>query len=185
MDEVKKIGKVEKLPIMQLHVQYIPGLTVYWSPAMGIVESPHVDLMKVLNTYGLDKKRIMETAYFAERQRRRKLGMARWTDKYILDHHIPKRYAILKSIKKRGYDKSQPILVLRKPFWGTRFGYKNKNIYGFEIWTGAGRASAMWALGETKIPVQWVVDKHPGTMKKGKFETKLPGLVWEETSKCT
>ena len=173
--------------IADLHIQYIPVLTPtdIWRGGMAVCVSPHVKLMGMFLKHGLDTKRVRLTDYFRERVRRRMFGMKRWTDKYILTHHAEKRYAILKSIKKNGYDNSQPILVLKEPFWATRFGTVPTWVHGPEIWTGAGRSSACFVLGIEEIPVQWVEDTRPGSGDRGKFGKKIPKQVWEEIERCT
>ena|GEM_PF-2406880 len=186
MDEIRPVGKVEIVPIAELNIQYIPVLTPedIWHETMAVSTSPHVKLMQMFLYYGFDQKRMRLTDYFRERVRRRMLGMKRWTDKYILTHHAEKRYEILKSIKRSGYDKSQPILVLKEPFWLTRFGFAPAWVKGKEIWTGAGRSSACCALGIKEIPVQWVEDTRPGSGVRGRFGKKIPKQVWEEIEAC-
>jgi hypothetical protein len=189
MSEVKSTGKHGKVAIKELRIQFIPVLTPseLWFWDMKVENSPHVELFEMYRKHGFHPGRMMGTRYVHERQRRLRIGYTRWTDDYILNIHLPKRFKVFDSIRKHGYDKTQPILVLREPLWSTRFGYGRDWLKGPEISTGAGRAAACCVLGIDLIPVEWVKDKRPGSNDKGKFEEKLAGIadngrtVWDET----
>lgn len=183
MAEIRPItGKLEKVELKDLHIQFVPVVTPVklWNHDMSLENSPHVELMRILLEHGLDWKRIEPTRYVKERTRRFAIGLKRWVEKKIMGH-IEVRYDILKSIKKKGFKKSrqEPIMVLKEPFWKTRFGHEFPQ--GYEIWTGAGRASAAYVLGYEKLPVMFYEDKYAGSNKKGRFEKKLKGVqgVWD------
>lgn len=111
--------------------------------------------------------------------------MKRWSDSKIKSH-IKARYSIFKSIKKHGYDpkfdNSNPIQVLKQPFWKTRFGLDEPWLNGLEIWNGAGRCAAAYALGIDRLKVKMCTDRYPGTNDKGKFKDKLKSVkgVWSD-----
>ncbi|MCP3681769.1 MAG: hypothetical protein GY861_03675 [bacterium] len=165
-----------EVKLSDLSVRYIPIVTPIelWSHDMSLTNSPHVELMRLFAEHGLDMEKVKDTRYYEERKRRHDIGMKKWT-RTKLKEHIKKRYAIYKSIKKRGFREKLglPIRVLKKPFWTTRFGVNEEWMGGYELWNGSGRASALMALGEKKVRVMMCKDKHPGTKKKGKFKDKL------------
>ena len=70
-------------------------------------------------------------------------------------------------------------MILKEPFWRTRFGL---DIKGLEIWNGGGRCAAAYALGMTEIKVAWHEDSLPGSSDKAKFKHKLKNIkgVWDE-----
>lgn len=187
--EIKiKSGNMSIVKIANLRVRYIPVLTPIdiWAAGaknsfdmMSIVTSPHVELMTIFRDHGVDWDRITRSRYFDERRHRHRLGMLRWVDEYIR-HHIKIRHDVFKSIKKHGYKlkkcREDPVVVLSTPFWKSRFGRSDIWLNGFEIWNGAGRCSAAYVLGITKISVCMAVDKYPGTAYKGKFESKLRNI---------
>lgn len=186
--EVKITSKLMKVPLRELHVQYIPYLTPIrlWGYNMNLVNSPHVELLLTIKQVGLDWEHLKSTRYWKERKRRFKLGNKKWTDKH-LKKHITWRYEIYKSLKKKGFKrklyKDKPILILKEPFWTTRFGYKRGWLIGPEIYDGAGRCSAAIVLGWKEIPAMWCEDIDPGSNNKGLFEKKLANIegVWEAT----
>jgi hypothetical protein len=153
---------------------------------MSLENSPHVELMRLFKKYGLDMARIKETRYYQERKHRREIGVKKWT-RLKIKEHIRKRYAIYKSIKKSGFREKlgTPICILKKPFWTTRFGLNEEWMNGYEIYNGAGRCAALFALGKETVKVMMCKDKYPGTGDKGKFKSKLKGVkgVWGKTPK--
>lgn len=176
--------KLRKVKLADLHIRYIPVVTPInlWNFDMGLPKSPHVELMRIFARHRFDWSRLSSSRYYKERRLRRKIGMRRWTEEKIFNHIIA-RYKIWRSIKNNGYDKHRdrvnPIKVLPEPFWKTRFGMKKLN--GMEIWNGAGRCAAAYALGYDSLPVLMCEDAHPGTGHKGKFESKLATVkgVWK------
>ncbi len=173
-----------EVKLSDLHVRYIPVVTPIdlWNHDMSLVNSPHVELMRIFDEHGMDMERVLRTRYYAERKHRFDIGMKRWTRNYIY-YHIEKRYKLFKSIRKKyKTDKKNPILVLKKPLWTTRFGLEEEWMGGLEIWNGAGRASSLMALGKETVKVMMCKDKHAGTGNKGKFEHKLINIegVWDD-----
>ena len=186
MSEIKPISdKLVKVKLNELHVRYIPVVTPLdiWKKNMNLMFSPHLHLMENFEKYGFDLSRLKKTDYYEERKYRYSIGMKRWTEEKIREH-LKDRYNIFISIKKYGYDKNKdkanPIKVLKTPFWKSRFNLELPWLGGMEIWNGAGRCSAALFLGYKELPVLMVRDTRPGTMNKGKFESKLRGVngVW-------
>ena len=187
MSDIKPItGKTEIVRLENLHIRYIPVVTPLdiWNNDMSIANSPHVELYKAMLTYGFRWSELMHTRYVQERMRRFKIGLRRWTEEHVMAHlHV--RYAILKSLKKHGYESKRhgkkPIVVLKQPFWHTRFGCNEPFLKGMEVWDGGGRTTALYALGKKVAPVVFYEDKLPGSGDKGKFENKLRMVsgVWE------
>ena len=180
-----KTGKLERIPLHNLHIQYIPVVTPIrlWNFDMLLKNSPHVEVARSFQDNGFDMDHLLTTRYVQERIRRRELGMRRWSDKKIREH-LKTRYKTFKSLKKFGYQESKhgdrPIMVLEQPFWRTRFGACNYWLQGREIYNGAGRCMAAYVLGWETIPVMMCEDKKPGSKDKGKFERKLAKVkgVW-------
>ena len=187
MSEIKIISKLEKIPIYPLHIQYVPVVTPIniWESNMALVDSPHVELIQAIKKVGFDWGVLMQTRYAKVRQHRRKCGLVKWTDKKIKDH-IMVRWSIYNSIKKNGFKKSKckekPVIVLKEPFWKTRFGFNAPWIHGHEIWDGAGRTTAMYHTGHEYVWGVWAEDAKPGTGDKGCFENKLKDVkgVWND-----
>jgi len=186
MDEIHEIiSKPMPVDLKDLHIRYIPKVTPLhlWHDDMSLKNSPHVELMEIFNAHGCKWEIIKNSRYYAERKYRHEIGMKRWTTEKIYSH-IKARYKIFKSIKKHGYDpkidRANPIKVLRKPFWETRFNVFLPLLNGPEIWNGAGRASAAYVLGYKRIKAMWCADAHPHTKEKGKFASKLRDVegVW-------
>ena len=185
VNEVKLVDKkVVDIPINNLHVQFVPAANPwkFWHgyDMMALRTSPHVEILEMYVKHGFNKELFMQTSYFKERQERRTIhGRTNWTDKYIFEH-INNRIKIYDSLKKKGYKhklhKYHPILVLKTPFWETRFGEKHDGVVGPEILDGAGRCSAAYVLGWKTIPGMWVEDRSPGTKKCKVWEGKFKSL---------
>lgn len=175
--EVKIISKLKLIELKKLHIRYIPVATPpLWNNDMSLKNSPHVELLRLIIKYGWDWKKLSKSRYWKERKRRYICGVKRWTEEYIKEH-IKKRWKLYKSLKKRGFKKKRrgdrPIVVLKKPFWTTRFGLKEDWVKGWELWDGAGCCAAAYVLGWKTIPGVFAEDLFPGTGKKGKFKKKL------------
>jgi len=182
MPEIIK-KKWKEVRLADLHIRYIPVVTPIelWNYDMSLVNSPHVELMRLFDKHGLNWDKIKKTRYYKERRHRYLIGTKRWNRNYIY-YHIDKRYNLFKSMKKKHRDtKKSPISVLKHPFWTTRFGLEEKWLGGMEIHNGAGRCSALVALGKETVNVRMCKDMYPGTGKKGKFKEKLKNIegVWQ------
>lgn len=167
--------KWKEVKLADLSVRYIPVVTPIklWNHDMSLANSPHVELLNTIKKYGWDWKVLKKTRYWKERCYRFNCGVKRWTDKYTKEH-TKKRWAIYKSLKKKGFKKKDsPITVLKQPFWTTRFGLEEEWLGGLEIFNGSGRCAAAVVLGWKTIPAMIAEDKYPSTGKKGKFESKL------------
>jgi len=184
--EIKSItGKAEAVRLSELNYQFIPVLTnqCIWNFDMSLPNSPQVECAKLLLEHGRDWGKLKDCRFAQDRRHRYKLGQTKWTEDCIKAHILGSRYDILKSIKKRGFDKKlnakQPVSVLRSPLWKTRFGYEASWLNGYEIYHGGRRCSALYALGYESVPAVMCVDAKPGSNDRGKFGDKLKGLgVW-------
>jgi len=171
-------SKLVDIPLVRLHVRYIPVVTPIelWRNDMSLKNSPHVSLLKQIRSYGIDWELLEETRYWKERKHRYDIGFKDW-DKRKIKTHIKRRWGIYKSLKKSGYRHKlrgeKPVIVLKKPFWKTRFGLDKDWLDGYEISDGAGICTAAWVLGKTHIPGYYAKDRYPGSKKKGVFEHKL------------
>ena len=179
-------GKVERVRVVDLHIRYIPIVTPleFWGgcyPDMAVPTSPHVELYRTYKKHGYKRVWLASTRYVKERQHRREHGQPKWTDKHIHQYHLQgHRFPIYESMRKKGFQKKHPLIVLHEPFWTTRFDFREPWLHGPEIWTGAGRAAAAYVLGIESIYVVWHRDRFPGSKKKGKFKSKLKRVegVW-------
>lgn len=189
-DVLRYSEEVVRMPIESLRVRYIPVVTPedLWQrdghTDMTIPYSPHVELyVHYAHTHGRPVwDEMCSLRYVKERLLRGQRGQSRWTEDYIRNHHLPKRFAIYDSIHSLGLLGRYPIAVLDQPFWLTRFGYPVPGPVGPEIWTGAGRASAAWVLGYKSIKAHLYYDANPHSGNRGKFGYKiLHTQVWEET----
>ena len=187
--EIKLVGKLRKIPLIYLRIQYVNGVTPLelWNYDMRLKYSPHVELMKLFLKHGFDLDKAWNTRYVQERQNRYKIGQKDWTDSWIRKH-LKRRYGILKSLKRYGFKtrlrkglsgQPKPVAVLKEPLWTSRFGMKENWLGGMEIYDGAGACSAAYALGWKTILGFYAIDaRKPGD--KGKFEEKLKNVkgVW-------
>jgi hypothetical protein len=167
---------LEDIPLARLHFQYVPMAQPekfwYGMDMMALRTSPHVELLTLIREHGFDWKVIMDTPYVAERRERRTVhGRSNWTDSWIREH-IKRRWQEYKSLKKHGYKKKlhitksgepRPVLVLKEPFWQTRFNLQKHHLKGPEIFDGGGRCAAAYVLGWKTIPGLWVRDAKPGS----------------------
>jgi len=176
----------QMIKVSTLYYQYIPMVQPekWWNgyDMMSIRTSPHVELLEIYREYGLDWKILQGCGYWKEREARRKVhGRTRWTDKWIR-HHIGVRARIYKSMRDNGFNsslcKEDPIIVLKEPFWKTRYDWKNDNITGPEIFDGGGRCAAAYVLGVEEVPVLIAEDASPGSKKCDAIERKFKE-VWK------
>ncbi len=178
-------GKTVKVKLEDLNIRYIPmaKLERWWDGhehgynMMSLPTSPHVEIMRIFLKHGFDWKRLKHSRYAEERRYRAKVGMTQWDSSKYMKAHFEKRYAILRSLRRSGYVKkkhgNRPIMILKEPFWNSRFKWNDPLIKGLEIWNGAGRSSAFYALGKKYIPVVYVEDVAPGKMKCKDLERKF------------
>jgi len=180
MAEIRKIGKITKVPILSLHLQYVPKISPIWlypgEDPYRIDKTHHVGLLKHIIKHGMDWKKLKKLPYVKERRHRYDIGIVRWTDSHVREH-IKRRWAIYQSLKKKGWKKKlskvKPVIVLEKPFIETRYNWESGFLKGLEIWDGMGRVSAAFVLGWEKIPVQFAVDAKLGTCKYDKGFNKI------------
>jgi len=178
--EVRKIGRITKIPILSLRLQYLPKISPIWlypgEDPYRIDRTHHVALLKHIIKYGLDWKKLKKLTYVKERRHRYDIGMRNWTDSHVREH-IKRRWDTYRSLKKKGWSKKlskvKPVTVLKKPFIETRYNWESGFLKGPEIWDGMGRTSAAFVLGWKEIPVQWAEDKHAGTCQFDKGFNKI------------
>ena len=178
------LKKWKEVRLADLSVRYIPVVTPIdlWNHDMSLKNSPHVELLRTIKKHGFDWGILKKTRYWKERKYRYDCGVKRWTSKHRKEH-IKKRWAIYKSLKKKGFKKKDsPVTVLKQPFWTTRFGLEEDWMGGLECYNGMGRCSSLYVLGKRSVKVMICKDKYPGSNKKGKFEHKLKDIqgVWPE-----
>ena len=180
MAEIKVISGIVDIPLDQLHHQYIPKCTpleLYpGADPMHVLKSHHVRLLLKIIKYGLNKKVLKKTKYWQERRHRYNIGMTRWTDGVVWEH-IKKRWDTYCSLKKHGYDKKKgdrkPVLILKQPFWETRFNWESGFLNGPEVWDGMGRVSSAIALRWKTIPGRYCEDAKPGACEFDKGLNKI------------
>lgn len=59
--------------------------------------------------------------------------------------------------------KGDPILLLKEPFWKTRYGGEFDSLEGPEIWEGVSVCAALWVTNQKRVKVLWAKDRAPGT----------------------
>lgn len=181
MSDIKITSKLVEIPLEKLHVQYVPVVTPLeiWKNDMSLVNSPHVELLELIKQHGFDWKRIKRTRFYAVRKHRESVGMKQWTDDKIREHII-QRWKIYNSIFKKGFSTKRsaekPVIVLREPFWTTRFGFAPDWLKGWEIWDGMRRSSACYVLGKKFVLGYFAEDTKPGSKDPGKFGDKLKNV---------
>ena len=179
-DEVKIISDIVDIPLDRLHHQYVAKVTPLdfypGADPMHVFKSHHVSLLKTIIKHGMDKGRLKKHPYWQERRHRYNIGMIRWTDGRVWEH-IKHRWDTYRSLKKRGYDRKdgdrKPVLILKKPFWETRFNWDSGFLNGWEVWDGMGRVSSAVVLGWKTIPGRFCEDAKPGAMEFDKGLNKI------------
>jgi len=187
MSDIKIITKLVPIKLKKLHVQYVPVVTPLeiWNHDMSLINSPHVELLNLIYNEGFNWDKIMKSRFVKIRQHRAIVGQTQWTEEKILGH-VKQRWKIYKSISKRQFvpklSKIKPVIILHKPFWTTRFGFKADWLGGWEIWDGMRRCSACYLLGMKTIMGYFAKDTRPGSKNKGRFENKLAKIegVWND-----
>jgi hypothetical protein len=184
MNEIRKVAGPLDVNPGELYYQYIPGLIdeSVWHNDMSVPNSPHVELVELMLLMvqgpGFDWDVLKKTRYYQDRTYRMDRGIG--SDEYIKTKMLA-RYRVLKSIREHGLDKKQsnkaPIIVLRKPFWQTRFNCQEPWLSGMEIWDGGGRCAIAHVLELKTVPVYVYEDAYPGTCRSDKFEKKMKGFL--------
>ena len=180
MAEVRKIGKVVKVPIKIIHLQYVPKISPIWlypgEDPYRMERTHHVALLRHIIKYGLDWKKLKKLLYVKERRHRYDIGIRVWTDSKVREH-IKRRWDTYRSLKKKGWSKKlskvKPVILLKKPLFETRYSWESGFLKGPECYDGMGRSSAAFVLGWKEIPVQWAEDKHPGSCQFDKGFNKI------------
>lgn len=179
MEDVKTVSGIENIPLDELHIRYIPMVQLErWyvgAEPMLLKNSPHVEMLSVYRDEGLNWDKLLSGRYAEERRTRRvKFGQKRWTEDYIKEHIIH-RIKVYKSMKERWFPRCEdkPIMILKEPFWQTRFGEKHDGIVGPEIWNGGGRCAAAWVLNWRTISAVWAEDMRPGAKECERITRKF------------
>lgn len=190
-DVIPITGKLEPLPLKELNIRFVPMARLHrWYTDMSLPNSLHVKLLQQYIDFGTEVKIdgeidkpvysgvdlmnfLLKGDYAEERRMRRvEFKQEKWSEKWI-KKHIKIRIGIYESMKERGFvAEGKPVMVLKEPFWKTRFNYPG--IEGFEIWNGAGRCAAAYVLGWETIPGLWVADTRPGACECEKIMRKYP-----------
>ncbi len=179
--DVKIISALSNIELAGLKYRYIPMAKIepFWNgqQMMAIESSPHVEILKVLIKKRWDWDTILAMPYSIERKERRTLhGQKKWTDKYLINH-LKTFFELYKSMDKDGYKlklSKRPVMILKEPFWKTRFNLNDDRIVGPEIWNGGHRCACAYVLGWKTIPGYWAEDICPGKMVCSKIEAKYP-----------
>ena len=180
MAEVRKVGKIVKIPIIRAHLQYLPKISPIWlypgEDPYRIDKTHHVTLLRHIIKHGLDWKKLKKLTYVKERRHRYDIGIRVWTDSKVREH-IKRRWDTYQSLKRKGWSKKlskvKPICVLKKPFIETRYNWESGFLKGYEVFDGFGRSSAAFVLGWKEIPVQFVEDAKPGACEFRKGFDKI------------
>ena len=182
MDEIRRITNIVYVRPEELHYQYIPYVVnrEIWHDDMGLPNSPHVELtelmMLMIQGPGFDWDVIKKTRYYQDRLHRISMGIGSEKNAKV---KMLARYRLLKSIREKGLNKNRsnkvPIIILRQPFWKSRFNCQEPWVEGMEIWDGGGRCAMAHVLGIKSVPAYIYEDAHAGTCKSEKFEKKLKG----------
>ena len=177
--DVRIISGVEDVALDTLHIRYIPmaKLERFYTglELMLLKNSPHVEMLMLYKEEGLNWDKLMNGRYAEERRSRRiDFGYKKWTEAFIRDH-IKHRIKVYKSMEKMWSPNKddKPIMILKEPFWKTRFGQSFDGIVGPEIWNGAGRCAAAWVLNQRTIPAMFVEDCRPGAKECEKITRKF------------
>ena len=176
--EIKIVSKLVDIPLGTLHHRYIPKITPL---EMYTAEDPmlfsishHVSILRKIMKHGLNFKKLKKYPYVQERRHRYNIGLTSWTDSHV-KVHLANRWKTYCSLKK-GYKPKkavEPVVVLDKPLWETRFGWDSGFLHGPEIYDGAGRCAAAIVLGWKTIPGYYAVDAKAGTKEAGKYLRKI------------
>ena len=179
VEDVRVISKTENVSLENLHVRYIPMARLErWYVGiepMLLKNSPHVEMLTLYRYEGLNWDKLMKGRYAEERRARRKdFGQKKWSEDFIKEH-IKHRIKVYKSMAKAWSPSKddKPIMILKEPFWNTRFGQSFDGIVGPEIWNGAGRCAAAWVLNQRTIPAVWVEDCRPGAKECERITRKF------------
>jgi len=173
-NEVKVIGR-KIIALADLHHQYVKPIyqEEFWHDDMSVPNSPHVEIMRIFMKYGFDVNRLKASRYVADKRKRFVLGRKAWTDDYIFNKHLKKRWKVFRLVKKGFTGWIRPIMILTEPFWKTRFGNTPEWVKGPELWDGHGRASAMYVMGYYKTEVDVCEDAKPGSGQWKKVQKEL------------
>ena len=177
--EIRVVTGLVDIELDKLYLRYLPKITpleLYpGSKPMRFKHSHHVDILKRIAKVGLDFKKLKDHPYIQERRHRYNIGMTAWTDSHV-KAHLAHRWDTYQSLKRHGYKSKlavEPVIVLGKPLWETRFSWQSGFLFGPEIYDGAGRCAAAIMLGWETIPGYVAVDAKAGTCEMSKYMKKI------------
>lgn len=83
-----------------------------------------------------------------------------------LEKHLAKKFYHFQYVRKHGFllrkRRGDPILILKEPFWKTRYGEEFDVLEGPEIWEGVTVCAALWVTNKERVRVLWARDRYPG-----------------------
>lgn len=169
--EIKYTTKHVNINLSKLHLRYVPHVEPLklYNNDMRLKNSPHLEMLHLIGTYGFDWGRIEKSRYGQILQHKHVMGVGGYEREEIL-RTLNKAWRIHSSIATRGLRQRRNVIVLNKPFWRTRFGHKEDGIKGMEIWTGVWVCVAAYYLGLKTVKGRIAKDAYPGSGIKGSFE---------------
>ena len=173
--EIKYTSKLTQIDISKLHLRYVPHVEPLhlYNDDMSLKASPHVEMLYLIGTYGFDWDRIKESRYGQILEYKHVMGVGGYDRNDILDN-LNKAWRTYSSIATRGMRDRRSVIILKKPFWATRFGHKK--IKGMEIWKGVWVCAAACFLGMKTVKGRMAEDAYPGSGVKGIFEEMYKGV---------
>ncbi len=169
--EIKYTSKYMNIELKKLHIRYVPQVEPMhlYNNDLSLKNSPHVEMLHILATYGFDWYKIENSRYGQILQHKHVMGVGGYDKEAILET-LNKAWRTHSSIAMKGLKERRNVVALDKPFWETRFGYKNEHVSGLEIWKGVWVCAAALFLGFKTVKGRIAEDSYPGSGIKGPFE---------------
>ncbi len=181
--EIKYTSKLTAINLNKLNLRYVPHVEPLhlYNNDMSLKNSPHVEMLHLIGMHGMNWEMIEESRYGKILQHKHVMGIQGYEKGEILDN-LNKAWRTYSSIATKGLRGKNKVVVLNKPFWETRFGYKKKGIDGMEIWKGVWLCAASFFLDLKSVKGRIAEDSYPGSKIKGVFEEIYQGVegVWDE-----
>lgn len=169
--EIKYITKTTTIPIEKLHLRYVPHVEPLhlYNNDMRLKNSPHVEMLYLIAIHGFNWDKLKNSRYVQILKHKHIMGINGYGTGEILNT-LNNAWRTYISISRRGVRDRKGVIVLKTPFWVTRFGCKKEKIKGMEIWKGVWVCAAASFLGITKVKGRMAKDAYPGSKIKGDFE---------------
>ena len=169
--EIKYVSKKTTIGLNRLNLRYVPHVEPLhlYNNDMRLKSSPHLEMLHIIATYGFDWDKIEKSRYVKILQHKHIMGIKGYDKESVLKN-LNKAWRTYSSIAKRGLRSRQGVVILNKPFWSTRFGYKSEHTKGMEIWTGVWICAAALFHGLKEVKGRIAEDLYPGSGAKGPFE---------------